>query len=438
MARKITLVALVVVLLFFGAVSRANASVAPIRLLVPQGTAFSVLHYDCGGITEHAYATGYDNSLDPAAGYPTGDVFLTTTCSAGKGTHFTVSKWTSDTWDLAGALLSDAVLPAAPTVDPNFTATDPLTGNALHNTTNFNCTSQAGAVPNACLQWAPTFTPRPRVTGISKTEGPATGASSVTISGDAFTAATQVYFGTTLAASVTINSDTSITAVSPPDTSGTNPDAVDVTVASPGGTSFTNANDQFTFYVQPTITGVNPNSGPMSGGYYVAVTGTNFVGTTGVNVGDVVSAFQVIDNNTLSVYIPGSDSSPGDSTSISVTSPGGTSPATPFDQFTYNNSTPPPPTSVTVTPAHGRPRKIVKVAGTAFAAAEQVTAVYLTGLSVPNISQVTICSATTTSTGSFLCKGKIPKKAIAGAKGIHTIVVTGSTGDSASTNFNLT
>jgi len=146
-----------------------------------------------------------------------------------------------------------------------------------------------------------------------------------------------VYFGTTLAVSPTINSDTSITAVAPADTSGTSPDTVDVTVVSPGGTSFTSSSDQFTFYGQPSVTGVSPSSGPMSGGYYVTVTGTNFVGTTGVKDGDTPTAFQVIDNTTLSVYIvPGETA--GDQMDITVTSPGGTSPVTPADQFTYGSS----------------------------------------------------------------------------------------------------
>ncbi len=48
------------------------------------------------------------------------------------------------------------------------------------------------------------------------------------------------------------------------------------------------------------------------------------------------------------MYIPGSDSGPGDSVSITVTSPGGTSPNTPADQFTYT----PLPTLV-VYPAPG-------------------------------------------------------------------------------------
>ena len=411
-------------------VGSAAAVTLPIQLLVPQGTAFSVLGYDCGGIGESAYATGFDTSIDPAAGYPTGDVLLTTTCNgSGRGGHSsTHTAWTSATWDLTGALVSYSVLSVAPTVDPNFTVTDPPTGNQVYNTTDFRCTSQVGAVPSACLQLAANFTPRPRVTGISSTQGPATGGTSVTISGDAFTAATAVYFGTTRAASYTINSDTSITAVS----AAESPATVHVTVVSPGGTSSTSASDQFTFYGQPSVTGVSPNRGPMGGGYYVTVTGAHFVGTTGVKDGDTPTAFQVISDTTLSVYIVPGEAA-GDQIDITVTSPGGTSPIRVADQFTYN-----PPASVSLSPAKGLPATVVKVKGANFANGESVTVVYLTGLSSPRPSQVKICTATTTAAGAFVCKGKIPPKATAGAKGSHALVVTDAIGDFASANFAVT
>jgi hypothetical protein len=89
---------------------------------------------------------------------------------------------------------------------------------------------------------------------------------------------------TTPAAGYTINNDNSITAVSAVDSSGTSPDTMDVTVVSAGGTSFTSSNDQYTFDGQPSVVGVSPNRGPLSGGYYVTVTGTNFVGTTAEQV----------------------------------------------------------------------------------------------------------------------------------------------------------
>jgi hypothetical protein len=412
-------------------VGSAAAATAPIQLLVPQGTAFSVLHYDCGGINENAYATGFDTTLDPSAGYPTGDVFLTTTCSAGKGTHFTVTAWTSDTWDLTGALLSYSVLSGTPTVDPSFTATDPPTGNQVYNTTNFRCGTSSGTVPSACVQLAPTFTPRPRVTGISSTLGPSTGATAVTIYGDAFTAATGVFFGTIPAASYTINGDTSITAVSPADSSGISPDAVDVSIVSPGGTSFTSSNDQFTFYGRPAVTRVSPDRGPMSGGYYVTVSGTNFLGTTGVMDGDTPTASQVVNNTTMSVYIvPGE--SVGDQIDITVTSPGRTSAVTGADQFTYSR-----PASMSVSPLKGLPGTVVALKGANFANGELVTVAYLTGLSAPKPSQVTICKATTSASGAFSCKGKIPTSGVAGAKGLHTIVATDAIGDLGRATFNL-
>jgi hypothetical protein len=302
---------------------------------MPQGTAFSVLGHDCGGIKEYAYVTGFDNSLDPAAGYPTGYVQLSTRCgSRGPGTTYTA--WTADTWDLTGALLSYSVYSGTPSVDPGFSATDPRTGNQISNSAS-PCpgTGGTGSTAYACLQWASTFTPRPRVTAITPVIGPATGGASVTIYGDGFTAATGVEFGGTPAAGFTVNSDNSITAVSPADTSGTNPHTVDLTVVSPGGTSFKSSKDQFTSYIRPTITGVSPNHGGIYGGYYVTVSGTNFIGTTAVMAGDTATGWQVISNTAMSVYIPASDSGAGDSISISITSPGGTSPNTPADTFTY-------------------------------------------------------------------------------------------------------
>jgi hypothetical protein len=424
------------IVLAMAGVSSPAAAATPSQpqLVMPQGNAFSILGHDCGGIKEYAYVTGFDNTIDPAAGYPTGYVRLSTSCGGsgkgGGGGTTTYTKWTADTWDLTGALLSYSVYSGTPSVDAGFSATDPLTGNQISNSSS-PCpgTGGTGSTAYACLQWASTFTPRPRVTGIKPTIGAAAGGASVTIYGDGFTAATGVDFGATPAASITLNSDGSITAVSPVDTSGVNPHTVDVTVMSPGGTSFASAGDRFTSYRRPTITGVSPNHGGVSGGYYVKVSGTNFVGTTGVMVGDTASAWQVISNTTMSVYIPGSDSGPGDSTSISATSPGGTSPSTSADTFTYTA-----PASVTLTPLKGPPGTSVKVSGANFAGGETVTVRYLTGLPAPKPAKVKICAATTKSSGAFVCWGKIPLTN-PGAKGLHEIDATGSAGDSARTFF---
>ena len=91
----------------------------------------------------------------------------------------------------------------------------------------------------------------PAVTAISPNNGPTTGGTTVTITGTNLTGATAVTFGGAAAASFTVNSATSITAVSPAEAAGT----VDVTVTTAGGTSAKTAADQFTFI---TIGGV-PN-----------------------------------------------------------------------------------------------------------------------------------------------------------------------------------
>jgi hypothetical protein len=90
--------------------------------LLPQSTAFAVLGYSCGGIKEKAYATGFD----PDTGYPTGDVYLSTTCSTGgRGSRpATFTAWVNVTWDFGGTVVSSTKLTTAATVDATFTATD--------------------------------------------------------------------------------------------------------------------------------------------------------------------------------------------------------------------------------------------------------------------------------------------------------------------------
>ncbi len=107
----------------------------PQNLVLPQSDAFAILGHSCGGIHEVPYVTGFD----PATGYPSGAVHLSTTCSTGgRGGHSTTyTAWAAVTWDFSGHVLSSS-LSGAPTVDPNFTATDAFedviynTGTAAH------------------------------------------------------------------------------------------------------------------------------------------------------------------------------------------------------------------------------------------------------------------------------------------------------------------
>ncbi len=88
------------------------------------------------------------------------------------------------------------------------------------------------------------ITAAPVVTGVSLTSGSTIGGTTVIISGSGFTGATAVDFGTGNAAlAVVVNSNTQITATSPPGAAGT----VDVTVTTVNGTSQPSLGDRFTY-----------------------------------------------------------------------------------------------------------------------------------------------------------------------------------------------
>ena len=78
--------------------------------------------------------------------------------------------------------------------------------------------------------------PTPTVASVGPAIGSPAGATSVTITGTNFTGATAVKFGNVNAAGFTVNSPTSITAITPAEAMGT----VDVTVTTSIGTSATN------------------------------------------------------------------------------------------------------------------------------------------------------------------------------------------------------
>lgn len=84
--------------------------------------------------------------------------------------------------------------------------------------------------------------PLPGITSVSPSSGPATGGTQVTITGHDFTGTTAVRFDSVAAASFTVNSDSQITAVSPPASPGT----VDISIQNPG-LSPVDATDKFTF-----------------------------------------------------------------------------------------------------------------------------------------------------------------------------------------------
>jgi hypothetical protein len=82
----------------------------------------------------------------------------------------------------------------------------------------------------------------PTVTSVTPATGPSIGGTPVVITGNGFTGATSVAFGTNAATDFSVHSDTEIQATSPPAT-GT----VDITVTSAAGSSPSSASDQFSY-----------------------------------------------------------------------------------------------------------------------------------------------------------------------------------------------
>lgn len=86
-----------------------------------------------------------------------------------------------------------------------------------------------------------------------------------------------------------------------------------------------------------TVTGVNPSTGPSSGGTMVTITGTNFANATAVNFGAIPAiSFTINNSNQITAVSPAGSGI----VDVTVTTPIGTSVTSPADQFTYLGSSP--------------------------------------------------------------------------------------------------
>lgn len=99
------------------------------------------------------------------------------------------------------------------------------------------------------------LTAPPVVSGVESASGPIDGGETVTITGTGFVAVTAVRFGSSEAASFTVNSETTLTATVP-----LGRGTVDVTVSTPAGTSPTSAADRFTYALTADVLAWGSNS----------------------------------------------------------------------------------------------------------------------------------------------------------------------------------
>lgn len=161
-----------------------------------------------------------------------------------------------------------------------------------------------------------TYQSAPTVAGISPPSGPLGGSSIVVITGTNFTGATGVKIGGSDAASVNVDSPTQITCTTPGGSAG----SASVVVTTPSGSNA--ANTLYTYQTAPTVTSISPSSGPLSGGKNVTLTGTNFIGATGVTIGgNPATSVTVTGANTLTCTTPSALSA--GTASVVVTTPSG-------------------------------------------------------------------------------------------------------------------
>ncbi|MGA0568172.1 IPT/TIG domain-containing protein [Rathayibacter sp. KR2-224] len=199
--------------------------------------------------------------------------------------------------------------------DTTITATTPAGVGVVDVTVVGSESCGTGEAPGAF-----TYTTAPIIYGLTPIRGPEVGGTVVTITGANFDGATGATFDGLAGTSFTVNSDTQITVTSPAHV----PSTVDVIVigpdvqAGPSIESFlrpllfapaaTNSQSnagRFTYYAVTDVHGVDPGSGPTSGGTTVTISGHCFTGATQVLFGDTAStSFTVVNDTTITAVTP--------------------------------------------------------------------------------------------------------------------------------------
>tara|TARA_R110002072_G_scaffold276051_1_gene437383 strand:- start:111990 stop:116984 length:4995 start_codon:yes stop_codon:yes gene_type:complete len=138
-----------------------------------------------------------------------------------------------------------------------------------------NADTQTGNVATAY-----TYQAAPTVTTVTLNRGPTAGGSAVTVAGTGFLTGATVDFGGSACGSVTVVTANSITCTTTAHAAG----AVTVTVTNADSQSGNQAS-AFTYDAPPTVTSITPNSGILTGGTAVTVTGSGYYAGASVDFG---------------------------------------------------------------------------------------------------------------------------------------------------------
>src|SRR5947207_133225 len=90
---------------------------------------------------------------------------------------------------------------------------------------------------------------------------------------------------------------------------------------------------------QPSVSGLNPTTGPAGGGNAVVISGTNFTGATSVKFG-TVAATGLTPNSATQITVTAPAGTPSTTVDVMVTTPNGTSITTTSDRYAYQSTQP--------------------------------------------------------------------------------------------------
>jgi hypothetical protein len=150
--------------------------------------------------------------------------------------------------------------------------------------------------------YLPLKPPKPSPLSLSPNFGGVAGGTFVILLGSGFTNATAVTFGGQ-PAKFDVISDGRIAAASPPAPGGT-PQAVDVIVTTPIGTSTAVPQDGFTYAALPVISQLTPVEAPFLGGTEVVIGGSGFSGIDAVLFGVTPAVFQFWSDGVITATAP--------------------------------------------------------------------------------------------------------------------------------------
>jgi hypothetical protein len=343
--------------------------------------------------------------VSPTSGGSLGGTPVTVT-----GTGFV----TGATVSIGGVAAASVVVTSATSIS----AVTPPHASGAAAVTVVNTDAQSGTLASAYTFSA---NPVPTASAVAPATGSITGGATVTITGSGFLAGVTVTFGGVGAPSVTVESASLLTVVTPAHAAG--PVAVVVrnydTLAATMATGFT-----YQAVDAPTVEALAPNIGSIAGGLTTTITGTGF--KTGLTVAfDLVPATSAtwVNSTTILVVVPAGF--PGAATVVVTNSDGQA--AALIGGFTYQG---PPPTLTAVTPDNGTTAggTAVTITGTGFLAGAKVMFGTVAATEVKVVSPTELSAVTPASAAAAPLSGATAGAAASTAVNAVTITVTNPNG----------